>query len=586
MEKIYRLEHPKPQFERENWQNLNGIWDFEIDNVRSGDARGLQNVDAKLSQKINVPFAPESDLSGVGHKDFMLGVWYQKKITLTQEQCAGRIFLHFGAVDYESFIYINGVKAGYHKGGFVSFKVEITDFVQPGENTITVNAHDDVHDRRIPRGKQCVFYASKGCSYTRTTGIWQTVWLEFTPKNYIKNFQFDTNTEQAKVTVTVDLEGVEDLALTASYEGKFMGEAKLEKACGQVVVTMDLAEKHLWELGQGRLYDLELTFGEDKVKTYFGLRTIRFDGMKFLFNGRSVFQRLILDQGFYPDGVLTAPSDEALAADIDMSMAMGFNGARAHEKIFEERWLYHADKKGYLVWGEYPNWGLDYTYEDSIYSILPEWIEEINRDRNHPCIIGWCPFNETWDKNKRPQYDDVIRQIYRVTKAIDPSRPCIDTSGNFHVETDIYDVHDYNQDPVTFKEHYDLLMTDGIVYEVFDKPQLHKNRYEGRQHYPGKLPVFVSEYGGIRWAPQERLDENRCGSWGYGKDPVDYEDFKARFKGLTDALLDNDQMFGLCYTQLTDVEQEQNGLYTYQREAKFDPEWVKSVMGRKAAIED
>jgi len=586
MEKIYRLEHPKPQFERATWQNLNGMWDFEIDNGRSGEARGLHLPEAKLGMKINVPFAPECELSGIGHKDFMRGVWYQKKVTLTQEQCDGRIFLHFGACDYETYLYVNGQKVGYHKGGFVSFKMEITDYVVAGENTVTVCAHDDSTDPMIPRGKQCGVYYSRGCQYTRTTGIWQTVWLEFTPKDHIKYFKFDTNTEQCKVTVTVDLEGKQDLALVATYEGKPMGQAKLAEACGQVVVTLDLAEKHLWELGRGRLYDLELSFGEDKVKSYFGLRTICFEGMKFMFNGRSVFQRLILDQGFYPDGVLTAPSDEALAKDIDLSMAMGFNGARAHEKIFEERWLYHADKKGYLVWGEYPNWGLDYTYQEAIYSILPEWIEEINRDRNHPCIIGWAPFNETWDKNKRAQNDDVIRQIYRVTKAIDPSRPCIDTSGNFHVETDIYDVHDYNQDPVTFKEHYDLLMTEGKVYEVFDKPQLHKLRYEGRQAYPGKLPVFVSEYGGIRWAPQERKDEKRQGSWGYGKDPEDYEDFKNRYKGLCDALLDNDQMFGLCYTQLTDVEQEQNGLYTYQREPKFDPEWAKSVMGRKAAIED
>ena len=291
------------------------------------------------------------------------------------------------------------------------------------------------------------------------------------------------------------------------------------------------------------------------------------------------------------DGIAANPSstvniEDYLAKDIDLSMDMGFNGARAHEKVFEERWLYHADKKGYLVWGEYPNWGLDHTCPEALYSILPEWMEELKRDRNHPCIIGWCPFNETWDKQKRPQYDDLLRQIYRVTKAIDPSRPCIDTSGNFHVETDIYDVHDYEQDPVPFKEHYDLLMTEGKVYEVFDMPQLHKHRYEGRQAYPGKIPVFVSEYGGIRWAPQERLDTNRCGSWGYGKDPVDYEDFKARYKGLCDALLDNDQMFGLCYTQLTDVEQEQNGLYTYHREPKFDKEWAYSVMARKAAIED
>ncbi len=586
METIYRQEHPKPQFERKNWMNLNGIWEFEIDNGRTGEARGLSRADARLAGTINVPFAPECRLSGVEHKDIMLGVWYRRTVTLTQEQCAGTVYLHFGAVDYESFIYIDGKKVGSHKGGFVSFKLDVTEYVHPGENVITVCAHDDVRNPMIPRGKQGMNYFSKGCFYTRTTGIWQTVWLEFAPRTHIQKIKFDTNPQQGILTVTADLAGQADLRIAASYQGKAMGAASLAKAAGQVVLTLQLEEIHLWELGNGRLYDLELTFGDDSVSSYFGLRSIRFDGMKFLFNGRSVFQRLILDQGFYPDGTLTAPGDADLAKDIDLSMAMGFNGARAHEKIFEERWLYHADKKGYLVWGEFPSWGLDHSFPEAIYSVIPEWLEEIDRDRNHPCIIGWCPFNETWDKKNRCQYDPIMEQVYLITKAADPSRPCIDTSGNFHVRTDIYDVHDYNQDPVTFKEHYDLLMTEGRVYEVFDAPELHKHRYENRQSYPGKLPVFVSEYGGIRWAPQERLDENRCGSWGYGKDPVDYEDYKNRFKGLADALLDNDRMFGLCYTQLTDVEQEQNGLYTYRREPKLDPDWVRSVMGRKAAIED
>ena len=583
---IYRQEHPKPQFERDNWMNLNGQWAFEIDNGRSGEARGLHNPDAKLDGVINVPFCPESKLSGVEHKDFMYGVWYQRTVVLTEAQCAQRTFIHFGAVDYECNVYINGKLAGYHKGGFTSFKFEITDLVVAGENVITVNALDDTRNRLIPTGKQCPHYYSRGCSYTRTTGIWQTVWLEFTPKAYIKKFKFDTNARQGVLIATVYLEGQADLALEASFEGKPMGTAFQKNAAGEVVLVIQLAETHLWELGKGNLYDLVLSFGADKVKSYFGLRSIRMEGMKFMFNDRSVFQRLILDQGFYPDGVLTAPSDQDLIHDIALSMDMGFNGARAHEKIFEERWLYHADKAGYLVWGEYPNWGLDHTYEDAIYAILPEWLEAIERDRNHPCIIGWIPFNETWDKKNRPVYEDLLRQVYRTTKIVDPSRLCIDTSGHVHVETEIYDVHDYNQDPVAFKEHYDLLMTEGELWDLFNPPELdHDGRYAFRQKYQGQ-PAWVSEYGGIRWAPQERLDENRCGSWGYGKDPVDEEDFKYRFKGLTDALLDNDQMFALCYTQLTDVEQEQNGLYTYQRVPKFDPAWVRSVMSRKAAIED
>ena len=187
------------------------------------------------------------------------------------------------------------------------------------------------------------------------------------------------------------------------------------------------------------MYDLYLEYGEDRVQSYFGLRSIRFDGYKFLLNGKSVFQRLVLDQGFYPEGIWTAPSDAELEADIDRSLAMGFNGARLHEKVFEERFLYHCDKKGYLVWGEFPNWGLDPSYADCIYGILPEWMEEIERDYNHPSIIGWCPFNETWDSKGRKQYDDAIRMVFRVTKAMDPTRPCIDSSGFFHVESDIFD---------------------------------------------------------------------------------------------------------------------------------------------------
>jgi len=579
---IFRTEHPKPQFQRDNWLNLNGVWGFEIDNARSGDARRLQDPDAVLSSSINVPFCPESKLSGVEHKDFMLGVWYQKKVELTAAQCENRVVLHFGAVDYECDVFVNGKKAGSHKGGFVSFCFDISHLIATGENVITVYARDDVRDGRIPRGKQCIEYASKGCYYTRTTGIWQTVWLEFTPNAYIKGVKYDTNAEKGILTVTADLEGKADLSLEAFYEGKPMGAAVQKNAAGQVVLTLQMAEIHLWELGAGRLYDLILSFGEDKVSSYFGLRSICMEDGKFIFNGRSVFQRLILDQGFYPEGVYTAPTDADLAKDIDLSMDMGFNGARAHEKIFEERWLYHADKKGYLVWGEYPSWGLDHSKPESIYSILPEWMEEIARDRNHPCIIGWCPFNETWNRNGHIQYNEVIRQLYRVTKAIDPSRPCIDTSGFFHVETDIYDVHDYEQDPAEFKRRYDLLVTENKLYEVFDPPQSYNKRYEFRQSYGGQ-PVFVSEYGGIRWSAEEN---DRSKSWGYGNAVRTEEEFKLRFKGLTDALLDNHKMFALCYTQLTDVEQEQNGLYTYDRKPKFDPDWVKSVVARKAAIED
>ena len=579
---IPRSEHPKPQFRRDSWINLNGPWAFEIDQGRSGPERKLYSVDTKLAQEIIVPFCPESELSGIGYKDFMYGVWYQKTVSLTETQCAGKVFLHFGAVDYEATVYVNGQKAGDHKGGYVSFKVDVTEFVHAGDNVITVNAIDDTRNTLYPSGKQCGDFYSSGCMYTRTTGIWQTVWLEFAPKAYIKSVHYETNAQEGLLMLTAQVEGKETFRAEASYEGKPMGAVEMQGATGEVKLTLKVDEIYLWEVGQGRLYDLELTFGQDLVHSYFGLRSIQLDGYKFLLNGKSVFQRLILDQGFYPDGIYTAPSDEALQHDIDMCMELGFNGARLHEKVFEERFLYHCDRKGYLVWGEYPNWGLNHANPVAIYGILPEWLEELERDRNHPAIIGWCPFNETWDQNGHQQFKGLLANIYRVTKAVDPSRPCIDTSGNFHEETDIFDFHDYDQDPVTFKANYDRLMTEGHLFDRLSADDL--NRNASRQFYTGG-PVFCSEYGGIRWAP-DYVEGTGTGSWGYGEDVKGMEDFKWRFKGLTDALLDNDRMMGLCYTQLTDVEQEQNGLYTYDRKPKFDAAWIRSVMSRKAAIED
>ena len=565
---IMRQEHPKPQFMRENWINLNGQWQFEIDRANSGEPRKLYEDSVKLNSVINVPFCPESSLSGVGDKDFMAAVWYKRELELTKEQAEQRVVLHFGACDYLTTLYINEKKVGEHKGGYVSFAFDITDFIKEGVNTITVYAQDDTRDGMIPSGKQCERYYSYGCMYTRTTGIWQTVWVEFTPKAYIENVKYYTDINACTLTVTAKLQGKGEFKVQASYEGADMGEAAATTDGENVTITLNLKEKHLWEIGKGGLYDLTLTFGDDKVTSYFGLRSIDYRDYKFYLNGKSVFQRLILDQGFYPDGIYTAPSDDELAADIDRSMAMGFNGARLHEKIFEERFLYHADKKGYIVWGEYPNWGLDHSNPVAVHGILPEWLEEVDRDFNHPSIVGWCPFNETWDQHGCRQCNDVLAMVYKATKAADFTRPCIDTSGNYHVITDIYDVHNYEQDPEKFADLY-VNLHNGEV----------KDHCGDRQHYDGKMPFFVSEYGGIRWTEDE-------GGWGYGQGPKTREEFLARLKGLTDVLLDNDRMFAYCYTQLTDVEQEQNGLYTYDRKAKFDPSEIAPIFSRKAAVED
>ena len=567
---IYRSEYPKPQFMRENWLNLNGEWQFEIDNSNSGEERKLFNEAQDFSLKINVPFCPESKLSGVENVDFMNSVWYKREFEITEKQLEGRVVLHFGAVDYKTTVYINGNKCGSHKGGYVSFSFDITDYAVLGKNTVTVHAEDDTRSRMIPSGKQSEKYSSWGCYYTRTTGIWQTVWLEFLPEAHIKSVKYVTDINNATVNINAVLCGSGTFIAEAFYDGVSMGKAQTVSGGGNVNITINLAEKHLWEVGNGRLYDLVLTFGEDRVQSYFGLRDIRLEGKKFLINGKSVFQRLVLDQGFYPDGIYTAPSDQELCADIKRSQALGFNGARLHEKVFEERFLYHCDKLGYIVWGEYPNWGLDHSYADSIYAILPEWLEEIDRDFNHPSIIGWCPLNETWDQNGRKQYDEMLALVYKATKAADSTRPCIDTSGNYHVVTDIYDLHDYEQNPDVFASHYEPLGNSN-VFDFF-------SAFKDRQRYDGKMPFFVSEYGGIGWSVNE--------GWSYGNAPKSAEEFIERFKGLTDALLDNENMFGFCYTQLTDVEQEQNGLYTYDRKPKFDTEIFKAILSRKADIED
>ncbi len=566
---IPRSEHPDPQFQRKDWLNLNGEWDFEFDFGNSGLRAGVLEKD-EWSRKINVPFCPESKLSGIEYTDFIAAVWYRKSVTVTEAQLEGRVLIHFGAVDYETYLYVNGEEAGYHKGGYTSFTFDITESLTAGENVIAVNARDDVRDPLVPRGKQSELYNSHGCDYTRTTGIWQTVWLEFVPKAYVKSFKLFPDTVNATLGVSAVVEGEGAFKAEAFYDGRLVGSFE-KTAAGFVSGDIKLSETHLWEVGCGRLYDLKITFGGDEISSYFGLRDIRIDGYKVLINGKSVFQRLVLDQGFYADGIYTAPSDEALEKDIRLSLAVGFNGARLHQKVFEPRFLYHCDRLGYIVWGEFGNWGLDYSRDGALEAMLPQWCESVARDFNHPAIVGWCPFNETWDRDGRKQNDELLRIVYRVTKQLDETRPCIDTSGNFHVETDIFDVHDYEQKVEIFKGNYDRLMTEGVLFE----------RFPDRQEYDGKKPAFVSEYGGIQWSLGSRGD-----AWGYGNAPKSEQEFIDRYKGLTDALLDNERMFGFCYTQLYDIEQEQNGLYYYDRSPKFDPELFRRINSRKAAIED
>lgn len=585
---IPRAEHPNPQWERETWKNLNGPWEFEFDFGCSAVERRLWEKE-RFDRESLVPFCPESRLSGIGYTDFINGVAYRKNFELSQEELSGRVLLHFGAVDYEASVYVNGTLVGSHKGGYTSFCFDITKHVAPGPNTLFVAVKDDVRSGLQPKGKQAHLYASSGCDYTRTTGIWQTVWLEFVPERHIQSAKYYPDPANGKVTVTGLVQGQGTLQLTALWEDKPVGEAALSVEDGFFTAQLDLSETHLWEPGKGGLYTLLLSFGEDRVKSYFGLRTAKFQGRKFLLNGKSLFQRFVLDQGFYPDGIYTAPTEEDLVKDIQLSFAAGFNGARLHEKVFEARFLYHCDRLGYLVWGEYPNWGLDHAHPLSTETYLNQWSEAVERDFNHPAIIGWCPFNETWGYREEREKNALLSSLYKLTKRLDPTRPCIDSSGNYRILSEVYDIHDYDQDTQSFQARWDGLTdrireTGGVIpaEDPFfnSAPEGPSGRAPFFNQPYDNQPIFVSEYGGIRW-PDDTVE-----GWGYGNAPATPEEFFARYKGLTEALLNNPEIFGFCYTQLYDVEQEVNGLYTYGRAQKFDISLIRKINQQKAAIED
>ncbi len=563
---IPRPEHPNPQFERENWINLNGKWEFEFDKGVSGRDRRFYERDS-LDSEIIVPFCPESVLSGIGDTDFLNCVWYLKKLNI--EDNGLDVILHFGAVDYESYLYINGKEVYHNIGGYIGFDVDITSYVKRGcENIITLCAIDG-HPKGKASGKQSKNYYSMGCDYTRTTGIWQTVWLEYVEKSRIEYVKYYPSAEQSNLQLEIGVKGRESLGVLCKYEGKTVGRVDVSLNNGVNHVCVPLDEVHLWEAGCGRLYDVELTYGKDKVKSYFGIRTTAFDSKHYLLNGKPLYLRTVLDQGFYKKGIYTAESEEELVRDIYLSLDAGFNGARLHQKVFEKRFLYHCDKLGYLVFGEAGNWGLDYSNMEHLVPFMLEWQREISRDFNHPSIIGWCPLNETWDVDGRHQNDDFIRALYYATKNMDSTRPCVGTSGNYQVVSDIYDLHDYLQTKEEFEKIY-LAETKEKMCEEYDKAHEWVARYQRSLDYKD-MALYLSEYGGIQW------DTDGVGGWGYGNGPKTEEEFYERYEYLTKTLVDSDYICGFCYTQLYDVEQEVNGIYTYERKPKFDMARIKAL---------
>jgi len=573
MTNIPRPEYPRPQMVRPDWQNLNGKWQFEFDHGNSGKWRDLHKADAgKFDLTINVPFVPQSKLSGIEHLDFFTCCWYRRKFTPDKSWCIkdGRILLHFGAVDFVAEVWVNEKLVGMHRGGYTPFVFDITDSVTDGENLLVVRAYDDGHDKMQYTGKQIYFhYDNKACWYPRCNGIWQTVWLEYVPNTYIKQLKMTPDVDNEKLDVTVTLNKWSSGAIVNATVTTPTGEVTVgAKATGSACTfSIPVPKPRLWSLDDPYLYDVTFTVGKDSVVSYFGMRKVEIVGYAVHLNDKPVYQRLVLDQGFYRDGIITAPSDDVLRRDVELGLEAGFNGARLHMKVFEPGTLYWADKLGYLVWGEFPNWGMEEGDPASLNSMLPGWIESVNRDYNSPALVGWCPFNET-----RPnRVAEVFETFYDVTRAIDPIRPIIDTSGYVHSsKTDIFDVHDYDQNVESFRKRYEGLASgEGEIFQ-----HKHCVGYAGQ-------PYFVSEYGGIFWD----IGLTEKDDWGYGENPKSIEEFYARLEGLTDVLLENDKMCAFCYTQLTDVFQEKNGIYSFDREVKFDMDRVRKIFTKVAAIE-
>ena len=578
-----RAEYPRPQFERADWVNLNGEWSFALDLSDSGRDRDFYNSKG-FEQRITVPFAPESKLSGIGYTDFINSVWYQRMIQIPSAWQGKRVKLNFGAVYYESEVYIDGRFVGRHYGGSDSFSFDITDFVGDGkEHSIVVHAESDLRSGTQPGGKQSTNYYSYGCSYTRTTGIWQTVWMEAVDDMALERVQVVTDIDNEQIVVIptyYNVAGGNTLSVEVLDGGKVVAHAESAAVQG-VPVVVALKKAKLWSPESPFLYDVvyEVKDAEgktlDRVDAYVGMRKVHIDGNKIYLNNKPYYQRLVLDQGFYPDGIWTAPSDEALKHDIEMSKAAGFNGARLHQKVFEERFHYWADKLGYIVWGEMASWDKDFNSVAAARNFLSEWGNIVVRDRNHPALIVWTPFNEEFGvpSNEAGRF---LTDVYNETRRLDPTRPVNTVSGGIYVISDFCTAHCYEQDGARLHS----MLFDGEKFYQPQGPNGGFDRAIRKLYYDGSLPYLLDEFGGIKCAETQPEGGN---SWGYGNAAPTREDFYTRLEALVKAIVDHsDKICGFCYTQLTDVEQEQNGVYYYDRGEKFDMGRVKAIFQMKA----
>ncbi len=571
-----RPEHPQPQWVRDAWLTLNGPWQFEYDDANAGVAENWAWSNRPLSRTITVPFCPESPASGVGDPSFHPWVWYRRTFRVPAGWQGRRVLLHFGAVDYRAWVWINGKLAGAHEGGHVPFSFEITPLLAAGENTVTVRAEDSPADRYQPRGKQYWEPKSRGIYYSRTTGIWHTVWLEAVGSSYLASARITPDLGSGAVRFDFrvvrplpDAEIAIEVKLRGRRQAVGIAMAERERASAAVVVP----EPQAWSPAAPNLYDVTFELRRegralDRVASYFGMRRVAAERGKVFLNGRPAYLKMVLDQGYWPQSNLTPPSDDAIQYDIRLTKEMGFNGVRKHQKLEDPRFLYWADKMGLLVSSEMANAQL---YDERYAAAFTrEWIEAVERDYNHPSVIMWVPINESWGVHdlRDPRQQMHLKSLYALTRSLDATRLVVDNDGWEHTDaTDLLTLHDYARSGTLLYEKYRNLGPE----QVPDNARaaiLPGFRYNG-------TPFWLSEYGGIAYIPAGASVPSDA--WGYAGVEKSAEAALERYRGLTEAIFKIPAFAGYCYTQLTDVEQEVNGLLTYDRKPKFDVKRVYAI---------